>query len=424
MPDERPAARDWLLVLAVATALRLLGAWSIPLGRNATMGACAPDEIAHFEATAALAAGDARTFPQVGSIYTVYPPSQYAAQALALAAAPSLRGSRWLQRSAPEDSRYIGYGLARLGSVALGVASVALLMGAAQRATGSREVALAIGLTAAAYPQLAFVASYVNGDAMTLAASAFLVFALAGWARRGEGDAGLAAIGLAAGLVLLGKPYGYAALVPAAGWIAWAVWRRSAKVRRALGAAALALIVSAPVLAWNAARNGGDALGLVKYSEFISHPGFGHPGAFTAGYVSAFLRTTAISSFAKLGNMSIALPLVFYPPWMALVACGGVTLVTLARRPAGVVQRSARALLATSGLGVALLAWNSWRFDFQPQGRYVLVPAFLLSVLPLAVPPGGLAAQRHRAWRLAWVAYFLVAGLWAAAILYLDPCGD
>src|SRR5262249_40385351 len=155
-------------------------------------------------------AGDARTWPDVESIYTVYPPSQYAAQALALIAAPAWRTSPWLQRSAPADRAYLGYGLARLGSVALGLATVLLLMGAARRATGSRAVALAVGLAAAAYPQLVFIASYVNGDAMTLAAAALLVFALAGWVRRGEGDAGLAAVGLSAGAVLLGKPYGYA----------------------------------------------------------------------------------------------------------------------------------------------------------------------------------------------------------------------
>src|SRR5262249_9361987 len=156
---------------------------------------------------------------------------------------------------------------------ALGVIAVAALMGAAERWSGSREIGLAAGLGAALYPQLAFVTAYINGDAMTFAAEALLVAALAAWARRGEGNAGLTAVGGAAGLVVLAKPYAYSALLPTAAWIGWAAARRRIALAALLRSALLGAAIAAPILAWNAWRTGGDPLGLARYGAFIAAPG-------------------------------------------------------------------------------------------------------------------------------------------------------
>ncbi|HEY2387835.1 MAG TPA: glycosyltransferase family 39 protein [Candidatus Binatia bacterium] len=410
-----------LLVVLVGLVLRLVAAWAIPLGHGEAFN-CAPDEAGHFWAARELGRGDATTWPANDSIYSVYPPAPYAAHAALYALLVPRADRAWMYREPPALERIQGYPLVRLGSVLLGALTVWLLGLAAHAWTRSRSAALVTGAVAALYPQLVFVDAYTNGDAYTVAAGAWLALALARWARAGEGDAGLGLVGLASGAVVLGKPGGYALLAATLGWLLWAGWRGRMGRGAALRALAAALVLAGPVLAWNAVRNGGDPLGLVRYHAFLGGPYRPTAIADVPRPVATFVRLLASSAFGRFANMSLPLPSPVPATALLLLLVGLAAAAASLPAADGAARRGAVWLAASSALAVALVALNSWRVDFQPQGRYVLSSAVMLTAVATWAP----SRLRGRAWRL-WPALYLallaVAALETELLLLRHPCG-
>ena len=407
-------------VAAVAVAPRLFLAWAIPLGAGSPDPSCAPDESHHVPAVRALAAGHPLRFPESGDPHAAYLPTAYAPQAISLAALSKAGADGWeFGRFPVVDARYGGYWLARVGSVVAGVAGVLVLAWAVFAFTGSAAAALLAGLAAALHPQLAFVGSYVNGDVATFLFGALLVLALARWARTGEGDRGLLGVGLGVGCVLLGKPNGYALLVPTAAWLLWAAVHRKASLRRLAAAAALALLLAAPPLAWNASRNGGDPFGSRALTRLVKANPALRDGRALGAQPSDFARATARSSFAVLGNNSLQLPGRWYLA-AALLAGTGLALAGFAlRRADGVARRAAAWLVLAYAVNAALLVRMSWWVDYQPQGRYLLLPSVLVVLASVLAP----AALRRDGIRWAWPAAsvaFLAGATVAACKLVLD----
>lgn len=410
VPTRSPAAGAALLlaVAAVALAPRLFLAWAIPLGAGSPDPSCAPDESHHVPAVRALAAGSPLRFPASGVPHAAYLPTAYAPQAASLALLSAAGVDRpSLNRFPLVDGRFAGFPLARAGSVLAGVAGVLALALALLAFTGSRAAALLGGLAAALHPQLAFVGSYVNGDAATLLFGALLVLALTRWARAGEGEEGLAAVGLAAGLVLLGKPNGYAPLLPTAAWLLWAAVRRGRGARgpgaRSLArAGALALLVAAGPLLWNASRNGGDPFGSRSLERWVkAHPAL-KDGRALGARPGDFARATARSSFAVLGNNNLQLEGPWYAAAALLLVAGLAATGAALARADGTSRRAAAWLGATLVLNAALLVRMSWWVDYQPQGRYLLLPAVLVVLGALLSPAALLGGGADRGPRSRW----------------------
>ncbi len=414
--------RDLLLVGLLALAPSLAGAWLIPLGAGTPDPSCAPDEGAHMDYAAALAEGRWQPWPE--SRMAMFPPSEYALQAAALALARAGADPAWAYRLPLRAPCYRGFPLARVASVLYGGAAVVALAAAAAAATGSRAQGVGAGLVAALHPQRFFVSSHVNAEAPALAAGALLVLALARWSSRGEGERGLTAVGAASGLVAINKLTGFAALPPTALWIGWAVARGRARPVAAARAAAAALALAAPVLAWNAVRNGGDPLGLAAIRRFLESPAWHGAGGLVLPEHAlwVFFRTLARSSFMKFSNMSLALPLPLYLPWLLLVPLGLGSAVLSLGRSSGVARRSAGWVGATAVLSLAACLWHSFRYDFSPQGRYVLLPVVLLTVAAALSPPPR-PAWLCRAWRPAVLAFFAIAAMASLWLLWAWPCG-
>jgi 4-amino-4-deoxy-L-arabinose transferase-like glycosyltransferase len=409
-----------LAIAAVALAPRLFLAWAIPLGAGSRDPSCAPDESHHFPAVRALAEGRPLRFPESGVPHAAYVPTAYVPQALCQALLSAAGADGWTFGRLPVvDYRFNGYWLARAGSVLAGVAGVLVLAFAAFSLTGSSAAAFLTGLAAALHPQLAFVGSYVNGDVATFLFGALLVLALARWARAGEGDRGLAGVGLGVGIVLLGKPNGYALLVPTAAWLLWAALRGRTSRRSLVRAAALALLVAGPPLAWNASRNGGDPFGSRTLTAWVrANPALKDGRTLKADPVD-FVRATARSSFAVLGNNSLPLPGSWYLAAALLVGGGLAAAAVALRRAEGVWRRGAAWLLAAFVVNAALLVRMSWWVDYQPQGRYLLLPAVLVVLAALLAPAALFRGSRRWAWPAAGV-LFLGGATFLACRLVLD----
>jgi 4-amino-4-deoxy-L-arabinose transferase-like glycosyltransferase len=412
--------RDLTLLVTLAVTLRLFAAWAVPLGFGARFN-CAPDEAGHFWAARELALGHGATWPESLSIYSAYVPAPYLAHAAAFALLGRL-DRPWLYRMPLEAERVRGYPLVRFGSILLGAITVVALALAAAVWTASRAGGIVAGAVAALYPQLVFVDAYTNGDAYTVAAGALLALALARWARAGETDVGLGAVAAGIAAVLLGKPNGYAFIVPTVAWLAWAGGRRRL-TGAALGRAVATLTaVAGPMLAWNAVRNGGDVLGLERYRRFLAGPYRPRAIATVPDALSRFTRLLATSAFGRFANMSQPLDTPLLAVALVLVVIGtGAALVRL-RGADGTTTRGALWLAASVATSLALVAYNSWWIDFQPQGRYVLLGAVLMTIVA-SWAPTGLRGRLWRAWPVAYVAFLAVAALEMELLLFRHPCG-
>ena len=408
-----PRRSRLLAIAALALAVRLLAAWSIPFSRGGGDPNFAPDEYAHFEVVRALAAGDAPVWPRSASVYSVFPPSQYLVQAATFAAARALGLLTHLQRAVPDDPSCAGIVWARLGSALLGAVFVLLLSRSTGRIMQDERDGLLVGALAALYPQHVFVSSCCNADILTLTAGMFLLDALTAWAFRGEGSAGLPRIGLGCGLVTIAKLSGFYLLIPALAWVAIARARKPAATTDAGSlparphgaslavAAAAAVCVAAPFLLWNTLRNGGDPLGLHAYSRYLAE--VVHPKTMLQlpRGMLLFAKASLASSYGLFGNMSLPLPAAANIVFASLALFG--LAVSLRARPREPLRRRlASCLLGAAALNLAFEFAKCLLVDFQPQGRYLLLPVLGCASAALLAP-----GRRWPRLRLAWPALFL-----------------
>ncbi len=411
---------DLVIVGIAALALRLAMAWAIPLANGSPDPNCAPDESAHFMFTRALSTGVAPTWPeQTDSIYGAFLPTPYLVQALTLAlAGDSADVGRFRSASAWAH----GYEAARLGSALLGVLTVLALALAAGTWTGSRCAALAVGLAAAFYPQLVFIDAYTNADAFTICAGAWFVLAVVRWARRGEVADGIIAVGAAGGLVVLGKMSGYFLLPITVPWIAWAAWRRRVRTRDLVAAMGAFAIVSGPVLAWNAWRNGGDVLGLERYHRFLAEVWHGKVGGQLPNAFPWFASFLPRSAFGVFKNAGLPLPSAFFIIAALLLVIGLAAAVSSLPRAPGTTHRAALWIGGALISNVLLVAYSCWFVDFSPQGRYVLLSALLLAGVAVWAPTRWLSLRARWVWPSACVAFLFVAAVQAQVLIYKHPC--
>jgi len=152
--------------------------------------------------------------------------------------------------------------------------------------------------------------------------------------------------------------------------------------------------VAIPWLGWNAIRTGGDVLGVRLYARYMAE--VWHPQMLSQmpGGFRLFVRMIVNSSIGVFGNMSLPLPWPLRTAIAASVLVGApLAARQLFRDPA---QRRAVWFLAGAilvSLSAELL--KSLRFDFSPQGRYVLIPVLLVA----AAAAAGLARRWPR-WAL------------------------
>jgi hypothetical protein len=137
-----------------------------------------------------------------------------------------------------------------------------------------------------------------------------------------------------------------------------------------------------------------------------------------------FLEWFAKSSFGVFGNMNVTLPPAIYRGAAVLVA-GGSALALGCLRGASAASRRGAAWLASVLAVNALLVYHmSWYVNFQPQGRYALLPA----VLVVLIAVGGPALRRPSGLRALWTILAVVLlGLSAAEttrLLLSRPCGE
>ncbi len=422
-PLDGPAVA---LLVVLALVPRAVVVWDLPLAGAPDQVECAPDEGLQYWTVMRYAGGDFATWPASGSIYSAFPPVPYAPHAVALALARALPGDAWPARFPSTWWRLRRYGAARLGGVLLGVATVLAAAALAATCTRSRRLALASGTAVAWWPQLVFVNGYVNADAFTIAAVAVLALAVARWARHGEGREGVVAVGAAVGLVALGKPNGFAALVPTVLWLADAFRRRRLARVGAAHATAAAALVALPVFAVNALRNGGDPLGLAKYRELVGSTYQGVP--LREGF-GEFLAALARSSFGVFRHADLALPAPFYALALGFVVagCGAGLALPLRGSASANAVRAVTWVGASVMVSIGLVVANGALVDAQAQGRYLL-PALVPLVVAVTCALGAFPSAHGRALGIgtallaAWLAFLAAATATGLALIHVHPC--
>lgn len=324
----------WLAALLLLTALRLLVAAAVPL---------APDEAYYWVWSRSLQPG-----------YLDHPPM----------VALFIRAGTWLAGESAFGVRLLGPPAMALASLLLARAGAALFPG--------REA----GLWGAVLFN-ATLAAGLGGVLMTpdLPLLVFCCAALWAIARLQASQDGRwwLAFGLFAGLALAAK---YTALLLGAGVLLWLLGCRAA--RRwwrdpfLWAGGALALLVFAPVLAWNAAHG---------WVSFLKQGG--RAGAEAAGVTLRYLGELLAS------QAGLATPLV-----LVLAAAGtGLALAAWARR-----GEPAAALLAAFILpGTALFLWQAGGSRVQGNWPAILYPAACLAAAAFA-PPRLLSWRRPAAW--------------------------
>jgi 4-amino-4-deoxy-L-arabinose transferase-like glycosyltransferase len=392
--EGTPPWRWVAAIAALAAAVRLFAAWAIPFSAGSGDPNFAPDEAHHFQVIRDLSVGRAPVWPDSPSIYSVFPPSQYLIQATTLRLGRALPDLRRVPGHGPDAA---GIFWARAGSVLLGVAGSVLLGRTAGAFLRNARAGILAGAAAALYPQYAFVTSYCNADACTIFAGLLLVDALALWAIRGEGVAGLGYVGAAAGAVLSEKVSGFYLLLPAA----ILVLSRRPPLRALLQSCALAALVAVPWLLWNAVRTGGDAFGVRLYGKFMADVWRPQTLLEIPHGAARFAYMTASSAIGVFGNMSLPLP---WPLRGAIGAAvlAGVLIAARTRPWSPAAKFIAGVTLANLGSELA----KCLLVDFQPQGRYVLVPVLLLISVALIAP-----ARRWPRWPAAFLAVLTVSTL-------------
>ena len=407
-------------VLAVAVGLSVATALITPAGGN-------PDEAVHVDA---LRWFEHHLLPppleQNGLLYSGTGWSRvYTGEAVYSLFGRLGAAWHWLLGDAPP---LLFYRL--LNSVLLAVLLVPLLWGSLRTVSLSRTA-----LLVAATPQLIYLFSYANSDAVAVLAAALLWLA-AVWQLESPRLGSWSLLGALVGLVLVTKASAWPVMAGALGLVAVA-WLRHFRARAWLplaGVVLLAVMLAAPLRLlprlvepgpWPA---GVEAMRAHR-AEVRFHPQ--HPTA--AGYhlrqqgvplsvVATDVEwwgRTGMSLWAMYGFMTTRPPLAVLASagllWAALGGLGVLGLRRARRDPERDLRplAMAGAAVATLSLSLAASLVHSWVVDYQPQGRYLL-PA----LVPMAMVMAGLELPSRVAARVqTWLLVALAALGWIVAAL-------
>lgn len=269
-------------------------------------------------------------------------------------------------------------------------------------------------------PQVWYVFSYFNGDAMGLFLSILAVWQLAGRetllqrALYGQkaGARGLAGMGLLLGLILISKKNYFPAPLLAGGFAAWQWWgaadrvvRRRLAVRWSL-VAAIAFSIYGLRAGYDASLYGFHKTERIReVTEALATPEYRpsqvrEPGAHwylgmrergipvTALLTNPRWRVESFMSFVGLyGWMTIPGPREYYEIMQYLyLAFGTAVLFEYLRGANGADLALVPLCLSLCGVTLAASIYFSWTVGFQPQGRYLFPMLPILAVLGLRKP--------------------------------------
>ncbi|MGY4429466.1 hypothetical protein ACVWWO_001943 [Bradyrhizobium sp. F1.13.1] len=302
--------------------------------------------------------------------------------------------------------------------------SAAALSAIAVNAKGSRIYRAGIVIAALSIPQVTFVFSYFNHDALGFAAACVLIYLTNElWRRRRLDSVLVCSIGLTIGVLSLAKVYYWPVAVFVIARLAFRFGRRGSKIGRSLSATSIiyllfpGLLVALPFHLWNWMHYR-DFTGAAVNQRFHElHPEM-TPQAFNicflmcknalvdANQLATWLWTTFQSFFGVFGYMSIQMPSLIYS-WYLVPICV-VTFLLICLSPAEIVLRRWNCpeqiwdVVLLSGMSVGLLfisIWNSQTYANQPQGRY------LFAFIPVVAST--LINQASFAQRLTWSRKFV-----------------
>jgi 4-amino-4-deoxy-L-arabinose transferase-like glycosyltransferase len=393
MARDRDALRHRLLIAVIAFFAgvnALLWSRTLPIGRDEVPDEAAHIEVARFEARYqripifgvddfGVKVVDTPQWRYPYHAYSAQPGLSYFAAAAAIAAAHA---------SGPGEVR-----VARSLSVLL-AALLALSIYAAARliCPADRDVAFLAATTAAAWPQLTFVFSYFNNDALTIVLGTCLIGAWYWCVRSAWPLWRETLLWIVTGLMLLSKPNGFPLALTSwivvlaasedswkrratrvlrglllvtivAGWWYWIAWSRYGRDVFATGRA----------LTLAARLNVGWPSGRVLGMPMLTFPFQRAPGA-----QKSWLALVFESAVGRFGLMSVPLPDVVYEAVaiLLLVALAGALWQGrgLFSGEPRVVRRLHIVTLSILPVLLIVSAARSWSFDYQPQGRF-LFPA-------------------------------------------------
>ena len=325
-----------------------------------------------------------------GIHYAAFPGLNYILSALWMLIVPA----------APEHQ----YIVARLTSVFCGTITVAVgWLVAGKLFPGRPAVTLGVPVFLAFLPGFVFISVYVNSDAYTAFTASLVLYALLmGTERCWDGKSSLL-LGLAVGLVALGKYNGYAVIPVAALFILWTMRQN---IRGILRIFFISAITAFAVCGWWFVRSYylyGDVLGSGDTGQAGEILGWTERSLKAQGLDAweAVVQTDWLSWLFKsfwgvFGHMNVLLPVVFY--WLAAIFTVFMFYV-LARRFITQVLKGRQYSATIPGktlfvyvlfifLLLGLVVYACYNNDYQPQGRYLypaIVPVSLFMVLGLDI---------------------------------------
>lgn len=260
-------------------------------------------------------------------------------------------------------------------------------------------VCLAVALMGA-WPQFAFLSSYMNNDIAAMCGVTLLVYAMVsgvkdGWRLRN-------ALVLSLGVIVAGlgywNAYGFV-LVAICVFIATALLQNRDDmvkgVRLIAVAAGVCAVVVLPFFAVNVVRYG-DLIGMStfheRYVEWLAAGGevLQHPWRDTVDelfFESNFVQDTVQSFIGDLGYMAVTMPYAKYLLYITWTLIGTGLFLSVVPRYARNVKflTVAIAVLAASAITLCLYMYYNLNTDYQPQGRYII---YLLVPLVIGIVAG------------------------------------
>ncbi len=417
MQDDMPSATDHpgdsprTLALLLGAALALMLVWTaiVPFDKG-------PDEAEHYRVAHFIYAnGRLPVFAADGDMYGYVVNAEEAF--ISYAALPGFNYvlAALAMRLVLTDDPYALLYAARLVSTLAVLATIYLAYRTARLLFPERpNVARGTALLLVLIPQVTLTGAYVNQDAYTMAVCSWAIFLLlAGWK---EGwTAGRAAwLGVALGLVLLGRLNGYVV-------IPFALLVAVVSLRGGVGFVLIRMFITGSVAAlvsgWWFVRSylqTGDPFGIQAYMEAwrALAPLRRAPREIGVSFLDILRGDTPYLVFRTFWGAFGQLEVYFLWPYYALL--GLLTLGAGAGLAWGLVQwfagprplhalfdreyarsqaflAAAVALLGVLALGmVALVFWQAWATSFATQGRYLfpaVVPIVLFITLGIAALP-------------------------------------